>query len=211
MNWLKRQKIFETWRSANPCPKTELNYNSNFELLTAIILSAQTKDQVVNKVTYYLYLIANTPSSILELGIEQLIEYIKPVNFHKTKAKHIIKTCQILLENFNSTVPHDQDLLESLPGVGRKTANVFLNIAFNKLVIGVDTHVFRVANRINLAPGNSVVEVERKLLKVIPKRFIKNAHHWLVLHGRYTCTAINPKCRDCSINHFCEFKKKNIS
>ncbi|WP_100550972.1 endonuclease III [Caedibacter taeniospiralis] len=208
MNKLKRQKIFEIWQQNNPNPTTELRYNSSFELLIAVILSAQATDASVNKATDKLYLIANTPKTMLALGETRLMEYIQSIGLYKTKAKNIIKTCQILIEQHNGQVPYERKSLEALPGVGRKTANVVLNTAFGELTMAVDTHIFRIANRINLAPGKNVHEVEEHLLKVTPKKFLKNAHHWLILHGRYICTAKKPKCGQCPIYALCEFKQK---
>lgn len=208
MNKLKRQKIFEIWQQNNPNPTTELRYNSSFELLIAVILSAQANDASVNKATDKLYLIANTPKTMLALGETRLMEYIQSIGLYKTKAKNIIKTCQILIEQHNGQVPYERKSLEALPGVGRKTANVVLNTAFGELTMAVDTHIFRIANRINLAPGKNVHEVEEHLLKVTPKKFLKNAHHWLILHGRYICTAKKPKCGQCPIYALCEFKQK---
>ncbi|WP_395946703.1 endonuclease III [Caedibacter taeniospiralis] len=208
MNKLKRQKIFEIWQQNNPNPTTELRYNSSFELLIAVILSAQATDVSVNKATDKLYLIANTPKTMLALGETRLMEYIQSIGLYKTKAKNIIKTCQILIEQHNGQIPYERKSLEALPGVGRKTANVVLNTAFGKLTMAVDTHIFRIANRINLAPGKNVHEVEEHLLKVTPKKFLKNAHHWLILHGRYICTAKKPKCGQCPIYALCEFKQK---
>lgn len=208
MNKSKRQKIFEIWQQNNPNPTTELNYNSNFELLIAVILSAQATDVSVNKATDKLYPIANTPEAILALGGSLLMEYIQSLGLYKTKARNVIKTCQILIKKHNSHVPHDRNSLEELPGVGRKTANVVLNTVFGELTMAVDTHIFRIANRINLASGKNVNEVEEHLLKVIPKKFLKNAHHWLILHGRYICTAKKTKCGQCPIYDLCEFKQK---
>ncbi|WP_151192676.1 endonuclease III [Cysteiniphilum sp. JM-1] len=208
MNKAKRQKIFEIWQHNNPNPTTELNYSSDFELLIAVILSAQATDVSVNKATDKLYPVANTPEAILALGEARLMEYIQSIGLYKTKAKNVIKTCQLLIEKHNSLVPRDRKSLEALPGVGRKTANVVLNTAFGELTMAVDTHIFRIANRINLAPGKNVNEVEMHLLKVIPKQFLKDAHHWLILHGRYICTAKKPKCGTCPIYDLCEFKQK---
>ncbi|WP_192484632.1 MULTISPECIES: endonuclease III [Cysteiniphilum] len=208
MNKAKRQKIFEIWQSNNPNPTTELNYSSDFELLIAVILSAQATDVSVNKATDKLYPVANTPEAIFALGEARLMEYIQSIGLYKTKAKNVIKTCQLLIEKHNSLVPRDRKSLEALPGVGRKTANVVLNTAFGELTMAVDTHIFRIANRINLAPGKNVDEVEMHLLKVIPKQFLKDAHHWLILHGRYICTAKKPKCGTCPIYDLCEFKQK---
>ncbi len=210
MNSEKRQKIFETLQKNNPTPSTELHFKNNFELLIAVILSAQATDISVNKATKHLFPIANTPKKIVALGIDQLKFFIKTINLYPTKAKHVIKTCEILIEKFNSEVPNNREDLESLPGVGRKTANVVLNTAFGEPMIAVDTHIFRVANRTGLAVAKTPLLVERKLLKTIPKKYLKDAHHWLVLHGRYICTARNPKCGQCPIIEWCEYENKNI-
>lgn len=208
MNKQKRIDIFSRLREANPTPTTELNYNSPFELLIAVILSAQATDVGVNKATAKLFPVANTPEAILALGVDGLKEYIKTIGLYNTKAENVIKTCRILIEKYDSQVPENRSDLESLPGVGRKTANVVLNTAFGHLTMAVDTHIFRVSNRTGIAPGKNVLEVEKKLLKVIPKEFLKDAHHWLILHGRYTCTARKPKCGACIIEDLCEFKDK---
>lgn len=208
MNKEKRIKIFETLKEHNPSPTTELEYSSTFELLIAVILSAQATDVSVNKATSVLYKIANTPEQIYNLGYEKLTEYIKSIGLYKTKAKNVIQTCKILIDKFNSIVPNNMDDLVSLPGVGRKTANVILNTAFGEATMAVDTHIFRLANRIPIAKGKNVIEVEKKLLKVIPKEYLKDAHHWLILHGRYICTAQKPKCRNCVIFEYCEYKDK---
>ena len=210
MNKEKRYEIFRRWREANPHPTTELKYNTPFELLIAVILSAQSTDKGVNKATEKLFAVANTPEKILALGEEGLKEYIKTIGLYNTKAKNIIATCKILVEKYNSQVPDDRKALESLPGVGRKTANVVLNTAFGHPTIAVDTHIFRVANRTGIARGKTVKEVEKKLLKVIPKEFLRDAHHWMVLHGRYICTARKPKCSACLISDLCEYKEKNL-
>ncbi len=208
MNKQKRIEIFSRLREANPAPTTELNYNTPFELLIAVILSAQATDVGVNKATARLFPVANTPEAILALGVDGLKEYIKTIGLYNTKAENVIKTCQILIEKYDSQVPENRADLESLPGVGRKTANVVLNTAFGHLTMAVDTHIFRVSNRTGIAPGKNVLEVEKKLLRVIPKEFLKDAHHWLILHGRYTCTARKPKCGACIIEDLCEFKDK---
>lgn len=208
MNREKRREIFERFRAANPHPTTELAYSSPFELLIAVILSAQATDRSVNKATKKLFEVANTPQAMLELGEEGLKEYIKTIGLFNTKAKNIIKTCRILVEKYGGEVPHDRKALESLPGVGRKTANVVLNTAFGEPAMAVDTHIFRVANRTGLAPGKTPLAVEKKLLKVIPKEFLQDAHHWLILHGRYTCTARKPRCGSCIIEDLCEYKHK---
>ncbi|HLB55798.1 MAG TPA: endonuclease III [Coxiellaceae bacterium] len=202
------EKIFSTLQKNNPKPTTELIFNNHFELLIAVILSAQATDVSVNKATKHLFPIANTPKKIIALGIDELKKYIKTINLYPTKAKHIIKTCELLVEKFNSVVPNNREDLESLPGVGRKTANVVLNTAFGEATIAVDTHIFRVATRTGLAEGKTPLIVEKKLLKIIPKKYIKDAHHWLVLHGRYICTARNPKCSECAIEKWCEYKEK---
>ena len=203
MNPTIREKIFEILEKNNPAPTTELNFQNNFELLIAVILSAQATDISVNKATKELFLIANTPEKILSLGIDGLKKYIKTINLFPTKAKHIIKTCELLIKQFHSEVPNNRDDLESLPGVGRKTANVVLNTAFGESTIAVDTHIFRVANRTGLAKGKTPLAVETQLSKTIPKKYLKNAHHWLVLHGRYICMARNPKCNECPIVKWC--------
>ena len=210
MNAEKRRQIFERLREQNPHPTTELNYSSPFELLVAVILSAQATDVSVNKATERLFVVANTPQAILELGEEGLKKYIKTIGLFNNKAKNIIETCRILLEKFDGRVPDNRHDLESLPGVGRKTANVVLNTAFGQPTMAVDTHIFRVANRTGLARGKTPLAVEKKLLKVIPKEFLKDAHHWLILHGRYVCTARNPKCAKCIIEDLCEYKEKNL-
>lgn len=208
MNPAKRKEIFLRLQTANPHPTTELEYHSPFELLVAVMLSAQATDISVNAATRKLYPIANTPQAILDLGEEKLREYIQRIGLYKTKAKHVIQTCSILLAQHNGEVPQTRDALEALPGVGRKTANVILNTAFGQPTIAVDTHIFRLANRINLAPGKTVLDVEQKLLKVIPAEFLLDAHHWLILHGRYICQARKPKCGECIIYDLCEYKGK---
>lgn len=208
MNATKRRQIFERLQAANPHPKTELEYASPFELLVAVMLSAQATDISVNAATRQLYPVANTPQAILDLGEEKLTEYIQRIGLYKTKARHVIQTCRILVEQHASIVPQSREALEALPGVGRKTANVILNTAFGQPTMAVDTHIFRISNRIGLAPGKNVLEVEQKLLKVIPKQFLLDAHHWLILHGRYICRARNPKCAECLIYDLCEYKQK---
>ena len=208
MNKNKRQQIFERLREHNPKPTTELAYHSTFELLIAVILSAQATDKSVNIATAKLFPVANTAQSILELGEAGLKEYIKTIGLYNSKAKNIITTCAMLVEQYDGEVPNTRKALEALPGVGRKTANVVLNTAFGEATMAVDTHIFRVANRINLAPGKTVREVEDKLMKVVPKEFLVDAHHWLILHGRYTCTARKPKCEQCFIFDLCEYKDK---
>lgn len=208
MNAQKRHQIFERLQQQNPSPTTELVYHSEFELLISVILSAQATDISVNKATKELYKVANTPETIYALGVKGLSEYIKSIGLYNSKAKNIIKTCAMLIEQHHSKVPHTREALQALPGVGRKTANVILNTAFNHPTIAVDTHIFRVANRTKLAPGKNELEVELKLEKMVPKEFLQDAHHWLILHGRYTCTARKPKCATCIINDLCEFKDK---
>ncbi|OGT33449.1 MAG: endonuclease III [Gammaproteobacteria bacterium RIFCSPHIGHO2_02_FULL_39_13] len=208
MNKISIKKIFEKFEKTNPTPTTELQFNNHFELLIAVMLSAQATDISVNKATKHLFPIANTPEKIVSLGVDELKKYIKTINLYPTKAKHIIKTCEILISKFNSSVPNNRDDLESLPGVGRKTANVILNTAFDEHTIAVDTHIFRVANRTGLAKGKTPRAVEDGLLKIIPKKYLQHAHHWLVLHGRYICTARNPKCSECPIEKWCEYESK---
>ncbi len=210
MNKLKREEIFQRFHAANNHPTTELNYNSAFELLIAVILSAQATDVSVNKATAKLYKVANTPAAILELGENKLKHYIKTIGLYNAKAANIIKTCQQLIAKHHSNVPANREALEKLPGVGRKTANVILNTAFGHPTIAVDTHIFRVANRTKLAPGKTVLEVEKKLLRVVPKQYMHDAHHWLILHGRYTCIARKPRCEQCLINDLCEYKEKTL-
>ena len=208
MNPAKRRAIFERLRSANPHPKTELEYTTPFELLIAVLLSAQATDVGVNKATRKLYPVANTPAAILALGIDELKSFIQTIGLYPTKAKNVMATCQILVEQYGGEVPQTREQLESLPGVGRKTANVVLNTAFGQLAMAVDTHIFRVSNRTNIAPGKDVVEVEHKLMKFVPKEFLLDAHHWLILHGRYTCIARKPLCWNCVIIDLCEYKNK---
>lgn len=203
-------EIFKRLKKHNPAPTTELNYTSPFELLIAVILSAQATDKGVNKATDELYKVANTPEDILALKERGLKKYIKTIGLFNTKAKNIISTCKILVEDYDSQVPEDRQSLESLPGVGRKTANVILNTAFGHPTIAVDTHIFRVSNRTGIAPGKNVLQVEKNLLKVVPARYKQDAHHWLILHGRYTCIARKPRCGSCVIEDLCEFKDKNL-
>ena len=203
-----RTEIFKIFQAQNVKPETELNYNSHFELLISVLLSAQATDVSVNKATDILYPTANTPETILALGEEGLMHYIKSIGLYKTKAKNVIKTCQILIEQHNSIIPDTREALEALPGVGRKTANVVLNTAFGQPTMAVDTHIFRVSNRTKIAPGKNVLEVEQKLLKVIPNEYKIDAHHWLILHGRYTCIARKPRCNSCLIYEYCEYKNK---
>jgi endonuclease-3 len=208
MNPQKRRQIFERLRQHNPHPTTELHYHTSFELLVAVALSAQATDKGVNKATAKLFPVANTPEAILALGEDGLKHYIKTIGLFNSKAKHIIQACRMLVEQHGSQVPEDRAALEALPGVGRKTANVILNTAFGQPTIAVDTHIFRVSNRTGLAPGKTVVEVEKKLLKFVPDEFKHDAHHWLILLGRYTCLARKPRCGSCVIEDLCEFKKK---
>ena len=208
MNKEKRQKIFERLRAANPNPTTELDYSTLFELLIAVILSAQATDKGVNKATARLFPVANTPEAILDLGETGLAQYIKTIGLYNSKAANIIKTCKILRDRYEGEVPQERKALESLPGVGRKTANVVLNTAFGHPTMAVDTHIFRVANRTGIAPGKTVLEVEKKLLRFIPNECLHDAHHWLNLHGRYTCIARKPRCGSCIIEDLCEYKAK---
>lgn len=208
MNKQKRHEIFSRWREDNPKPTTELEYSNPFELLIAVILSAQATDVGVNKATRKLYPVANTPEAIYALGVDGLKEYIKTIGLYNAKAENVIKTCKALVEQHGSVVPDTREALEALPGVGRKTANVVLNTAFGQPTMAVDTHIFRVSNRTKIAPGKNVNEVEQKLLRFIPKEFLLDAHHWLILHGRYTCVARKPKCGSCMIEDLCEFKEK---
>jgi endonuclease-3 len=204
----KSAQIFLRLKAANPHPATELEYSTPFELLVAVMLSAQATDVSVNAATRRLFPIANTPQGILALGEEKLCEYVQRIGLYKTKARHLIQTCRLLVERHGGAVPQDREALEALPGVGHKTANVILNAAFGQPVIAVDTHVFRVANRTGLAPGKTVLEVERRLLEIVPDEFKHNAHHWLILHGRYICQARRPKCGECLIEDLCEYDEK---
>ncbi|MEC4719671.1 endonuclease III [Noviherbaspirillum sp. CPCC 100848] len=208
MNAEKRLEIFRRFHEANPHPTTELEYTTPFELLIAVILSAQATDVSVNKATRRLYPVANTPAAIHALGVENLENYIRTIGLYRTKAKNVIETCRILVEQHGGEVPRSREALQALPGVGRKTANVVLNTAFGEATIAVDTHIFRVSNRTNIAPGKDVDEVERKLLKFVPPDFRHDAHHWLILHGRYTCIARKPQCWNCIIADLCEYKDK---
>lgn len=208
MNKVKREAIFQRLQQANPNPTTELVYNSTFELLIAVILSAQSTDKGVNKATAKLFPVANTPETIAALGEDGLKPYIKTIGLFNSKGKNIIATCQRLIEQHQSQVPAQREALEALPGVGRKTANVILNTAFHQPTMAVDTHIFRVANRTGLAPGKTVLAVEKALLKHIPKAYLLDAHHWLILLGRYTCVARNPRCGECLIADLCDFKEK---
>jgi endonuclease-3 len=208
MNPAKRLEIFRRFREANPHPTTELEFTTPFELLIAVLLSAQSTDVGVNKATRRLYAVANTPQKILDLGIDELKSYISTIGLYNNKAKNVMATCQILVDQYGGEVPESREALEALPGVGRKTANVVLNTAFGQPTMAVDTHIFRVSNRTKIAPGKDVDEVEQKLLKFVPKEYLHDAHHWLILHGRYTCVARKPKCWNCLIVDLCEFKQK---
>ena len=208
MNAEKRVEILSRLRTENPNPKTELKYQSDFELLISVILSAQATDVSVNKATEKLYAVANTPETIAALGLRQLKNYVKTIGLYNAKAENIIKTCRLLITEHGSEVPITREALEALPGVGRKTANVVLNTAFGEPTMAVDTHIFRISNRTRFAPGKNVLQVEKKLLKVIPDEFIRDSHHWLILHGRYICTARKPRCGACVISDLCEFKDK---
>ncbi len=208
MNADKRREIFTRLRAANPHPTTELEYTTPFELLIAVILSAQATDVGVNKTTRKLYPVANTPQAIYELGVEGLTPYVQTIGLYRNKAKNVIETCRILLEQHGGQVPNDREALQALPGVGRKTANVVLNTAFGVPAMAVDTHIFRVSNRTGIAPGKNVDVVEQKLMKFVPQEFLMDAHHWLILHGRYTCTARSPQCWNCLIADLCEFRSK---
>jgi len=203
-----RKEFFRRLQSVTPAPKTELEYASPFELLIAVMLSAQATDVSVNKATRKLYPIANTPEAILELGVDGLKPYIRTIGLFNSKAENVIKTCRILIQEHGGKVPNDRDSLERLPGVGRKTANVVLNTAFGEPTIAVDTHIFRVANRTGLAKGKTPLEVELKLLKAVPREYLHDAHHWLILHGRYTCKARKPNCPECIVRDLCSFKPK---
>jgi endonuclease-3 len=211
MNPQKRLAFFEALKSNNPKPTTELEYTTPFELLAAVLLSAQATDISVNKGTRVLFPVANTPEAIYALGVDGLIPYIQHIGLFKTKAKHLIETCRLLMELHGGEVPEDREALEALPGVGRKTANVILNTAFGHPTMAVDTHIFRVSNRTGLAPGKDVLAVEMALLKRIPKDYLIDAHHWLILHGRYTCKARSPDCAKCMVEPLCSFKEKNFS
>jgi len=208
VNREKRTAIYRKLRELDPSPDTELHYDSAFELLVAVILSAQATDVSVNKATDQLYAVADTPEAILDLGIEGLKPYIRTIGLYNNKAENIIRTCRILVDDFDGRVPRTRAELEKLPGVGRKTANVILNTAFGEPTIAVDTHIFRVANRTGIAKGKSPLEVEKRLVRLTPDEFKKNAHHWLILHGRYVCKARKPMCRDCPILEWCEYRHK---
>lgn len=208
MNTAKRKEIFRRLHEDNPDPKTELAYTTPFELLISVILSAQATDVSVNKATARLYPVANTPQAIYELGVEGLSEYIKTIGLYNSKAKNVIETCRMLVELHNGEVPQTREALEALPGVGRKTANVVLNTAFRQIAMAVDTHIFRVSNRAGIAPGKNVVDVEKQLLKFVPRDYLLDAHHWLILHGRYVCQARKPRCGSCRIEDLCDYKDK---
>ncbi len=208
LNAQTRYEIFSRLREHNPNPTTELDWSTPFELLTAVLLSAQATDVGVNKATARLFPVANTPQAILDLGLDALKEHIKTIGLYNTKAENLMKTCRILVERHGGEVPDTRAELEALPGVGRKTANVILNTAFGQPTMAVDTHIFRVSNRTRIAPGKNVVEVEQKLLRHVPKEFLHDAHHWLILHGRYTCVARRPRCGSCVIEDLCEYKEK---
>jgi len=208
MNPTKREAIFARWKAANPEPVTELEYNSPFELLISVLLSAQATDVSVNNATKSLYAEANTAEAMLALGEARVKHHIRTIGLFNTKASNIMKTCQILQERHAGVVPEEREALEALPGVGRKTANVVLNTAFRQIAMAVDTHIFRVSNRTGIAPGKDVLEVEKKLLKFVPADYLLDAHHWLILHGRYVCVARTPKCSECGIKDLCEFKQK---
>lgn len=210
MNQHKREQIFARFQAANPHPRTELVFADPFELLIAVLLSAQATDVAVNKATAKLFAVANTPQAILDLGLEALMGYIKSIGLYKTKAKHVLQTCRLLLDQYGGEVPASREALQILPGVGRKTANVVLNTAFGQPVMAVDTHIFRVANRTRMAPGGNVREVEDKLVRLIPKRYLYDAHHWLILHGRYICKAQKPQCGACLIADLCEYAAKPV-
>ncbi len=208
MSPAKRREIFKRLKKANPRPTTELRYGTPFELLVSVILSAQATDKSVNKATVELFKVANTPQQIIDLGLRGLKRYIKTIGLYNTKAANILKTCRILVEKHGSQVPDRREALQALPGVGRKTANVILNTAFGQPTIAVDTHIFRVANRTGIAPGKNVLAVELKLIKVVPEEYRHDAHHWLILHGRYTCIARKPRCPECVIYDLCEYRAK---
>jgi endonuclease-3 len=208
MNAVKRREMFRRWHEDNPEPKTELAYTSAFELLIAVILSAQSTDVGVNKATAKLYAVANTAAAIHALGVDGLSEYIKTIGLYNSKAKNVIETCRLLVELHGGEVPQTREALEALPGVGRKTANVVLNTAFRQLTMAVDTHIFRVSNRTGLAPGKNVVEVEKALMKFVPREYLLDSHHWLILHGRYVCQARKPRCGSCRVEDLCDYRFK---
>jgi endonuclease-3 len=202
------EPFFATLKAANPMPASELEYSTVFELLAAVLLSAQATDAGVNKATRRLFAVANTPQAILALGQDGLEEYIKTIGLYRMKAKHLLQTCRILVEQHGGKVPRDREALEALPGVGRKTANVVLNVAFGEDAMAVDTHIFRVSNRTGLAPGKDVLEVEQRLMQRVPKAYLQDAHHWLILHGRYVCVARLPKCWQCAVARWCDYQPK---
>ena len=210
MNKDKRYEIFRRWHAENPNPQTELNFSSPFELLVAVTLSAQSTDKGVNKATDKLFKVANTPQAILDLGLDNLREHIKTIGLYNNKAKNVYAACEILVRDHSGEVPESREALEALPGVGRKTANVVLNTAFRHLTMAVDTHIFRLSNRTGIAKGKDVVQVEKALLRHVPKDFLLDAHHWLILHGRYICVARKPRCGACNISDLCDFKEKNL-
>ena len=211
MNRATRTEMFARWRAENPAPTTELQFNSHFELLIAVMLSAQATDVSVNKATAKLYPVASTPEQILALGVEGLKPYIKTIGLFNNKAANIIKTCRLLIAQHHSEVPRTREALQALPGVGRKTANVILNTAFRQVAMAVDTHIFRVCNRTGIAPGETVLAVEQRLLRLVPEEFLLDAHHWLILHGRYVCVARKPKCGACRVSDLCEYQHKIAS
>jgi endonuclease-3 len=202
------EPFFATLRAANPLPTTELEFTTPFELLTAVLLSAQATDVGVNKATRKLFPVANTPQAILDLGVDKLEEYIKTIGLYRTKARNLVKTCEILVREQGGKVPRTREALEALPGVGRKTANVVLNVAFGEETLAVDTHIFRVANRTGLAPGKNPEQVEQALMKRVPKEYLADAHHWLILHGRYVCVARTPRCWECAVIQYCDYRPK---
>jgi endonuclease III len=210
MNPAKRREIFERFRAADPHPKTELVYRTPFELLVSVVLSAQATDKSVNLATAKLFPVVNTPEGIVRLGEAGLTEYIKTIGLYRNKAKNVVELSRLLIQNFKGEIPQTREALESLPGVGRKTANVVLNVAFGQPTMAVDTHIFRVANRTGLGPGKDPLEVEQKLVKFTPPEFMQHAHHWLILHGRYVCLARKPKCPGCPIRDLCDFRPKTV-
>lgn len=210
MNNLKREQIFARLKAENPEPQTELKFTNHYELLVAVALSAQATDVSVNKATDHLFKVANTPQAMLDLGLDGLKEHIKTIGLYNSKAKNVIAAAQMLVTEHNGIVPDNREALEALPGVGRKTANVVLNTAFRQIAMAVDTHIFRWSNRTRVASGKDVVEVEKKLLRFVPKEYLLDAHHWMILHGRYVCVARKPRCGSCTIEDLCEFKQKTV-
>jgi endonuclease-3 len=208
MNKGKRKEIFARLKAENPNPETELNFSNHYELLVAVALSAQATDVSVNKATQHLFKVANTPQAMLDLGLDGLKQHIKTIGLYNSKANHVMQAAQLLVLHHNGIVPDTREALEALPGVGRKTANVVLNTAFRQIAMAVDTHIFRWSNRTRVAPGKDVVEVEKQLLKFVPKEYLLDAHHWMILHGRYVCIARKPRCGSCTIEDLCEFKQK---